>query len=322
MGNAEHVDALKGAMMTPQARYLKIMAGKADYLIVRCSDSRVHRTDGEADPMVGIHISIAGNVIPGRRTASRDEIVEVIRHLKPDGVVLNESHCNCGAVKERVKWVDGGMQPTGSASLDSLLHEVMGPTPTENGTAQIAKLRELPLGQRASAALMYDWEHGGISVITSTPSPAIELLISLFNVRHDDANRDGKLAEGLIKQKPHAIAIGSNVLPFSIGTITHALANEVFNTTGSPEGLDDFDEGSVLYAVSHLGVKHIPFIAPGIPSNAKAINTMFDKWEADLRSMTVDGKPLIASMLDSGDLTISRLRYDLHSGQLVQLGQK
>jgi carbonic anhydrase len=321
-GNAEHASSLRGAQMGPHARYLKIMSGEADYLFIRCSDSRVHRTDAETDPLVGIHISIAGNVVPGQRTASRAEIEEVINLVKPNGIIINESHCNCGAVNERVKWVEGGMKPTGSVSLDTLLHEVMGPTPSENATAQITKLRELKLGQRASAALMYDWAHGGISVVTSTPSPELDLMVSLFNARHDEANSDGKLAERIAKQKPHALAIASNVLPFSTGTIAHALANEVFNTTGSKGGLDDFDIGSVLYAVSHLGVKHIPFIAPGISGHPKAITGMFDKWEQDLRSVMVGDKPVISDMLDSGELVISRLRYDLGSGRLVQLVPK
>ena len=169
---------------------------------------------------------------------------------------------------------------------------------------------------------MYDWEHGGVSILTGTQSPAIQLLVDQFNRRHSEANEDGKLAERLAKQKPHAIIVGSNVLPFSLGTITHALQNEVFHTTGSEGGLDDFDEGSILYAVEHLGVRHIPFIAPGNAQNTGKINRMFDRWEQDLRSMTVNGEPLIANMLDSGELTISRLRYDLQSGQLAHIGAK
>jgi carbonic anhydrase len=321
-GNAEHVEALKGAPMSPHQRFLKIMAGQADYMIVRCSDARVHNTDTEQDAQVGLHVYIAGNVIPGKKTASRDEIAEVVSHVKPDGIVLEEAHCNCGAVAERVKWVAGGMQPTGSAPLDNLLHEVVGPTPIENVHAQLAKLREFPLGERASGAIMYDWEHGGVSIVTANQSPLIELLVAQFNRRHDEADNDGHLAERLAKQKPHAIIVGSNVLPFSLGTITHALQNEVFHTTGSEGGLDDFDEGSILYAVEHLGVRHIPFIAPGNAQNAGKISQMFDRWEQDLRSMTVNGQPVIANMLDSGELTISRLRYDLRSGQLANIGAK
>ncbi len=316
-GNGEHVAALKNAPMTPHQRYLKILAGQADYLIVRCSDARVHRTDGEQDQLVGLHVYIAGNVIPGKRTASREEIEQVVSLVRKDGVVLDEAHCKCGAVAERVKWIEGGMKPTGSTPLDNLLHEVVGPTPAENVVAQLAKLRELPLGERASGAIIYDWEHGGISVVSANQSPLLQLLVDQFNHRHTDADHDGNLASRLAKHKPHAIVVGSNMLPFSIGTISHALQNEVFHTTGSENGLDDFDEGSILYAVEHLGVRHIPFIAPARAGNEKAINAMFDRWEEDLRSMTVEGKPVIANMLDSGELTITRLRYDLDTGRLV-----
>jgi carbonic anhydrase len=316
-GNAGHVAALKGVPMNPHQRYLKILAGQADYLIVRCSDARVNKSDSEADTLVGIHIYIAGNVIPGKRTASREEIAQVISLVKKDGVVLEAAHCKCGAVAERVKWVEGGMKPTGSTPLDNLLHEVLGPTPIENVVAQLAKLRELPLGGRASGAIMYDWEHGGVSIVSANQSPTLQLLVDQFNRMHAEADSDGKLASSLAKQKPHAIVVGSNMLPFSLGTITHALQNEVFHTTGSENGLDDFDEGSILYAVEHLGVRHIPFIAPAMAGNEKGISAMFDRWESDLRSMTVGGKPLIADMLDSGELAITRLRYDLGSGRLV-----
>lgn len=319
-GNAEHALALKGAPMTPHQRYLKIMAAQADYLIVRCSDARVHKTDSERDELIGIHIYIAGNVVPGRKTASLNEISEVIALVRKDGVCLDEAHCNCGAVKERAKWVDGGMKPTGSVSLDNLLHEVMGPTPKENASAQLSKLRTLPvLGSRATGALHYDWEHGGVTIVKANTSPVIELLVDLFNKRHSEADADGHLADRLATQKPHAIVIGSNLLPFSISTILHARQNEVFQTTGSANGLDDFDKGSILYAVEHLGVRHIPFIAPGIKRNEKALEKMFARWESDLRSMTVNGEPVIARMLDSGELTISRFRYDLGSGKLVQM---
>ncbi len=321
-GNAEHAAALKGAPMTPHQRYLKILAGQADYAIVRCSDSRVHRTDSESDQTVGIHIAIAGNVIPGRKTASRDEIIEVIGRIRPDGAVLCEAHCSCGAVGVRNDWVNDGMKPTGSGALDTLLRDVMGPTPSDNGTAQLSKLRELPLGQRASGLLMYDWGHGGISIVSSTPSPLVELLVSQFNLRHSEADPDGKLASRITKQAPHAVVVGSNLLPFSIGTITRAQHNEVFNTTGSEGGLDDFDEASILYAVEHLHVRHIPFVAPGNARNSGKINGMFDGWEQDLRSMMVGGKPLLAEMLDSGELVITRLRYDLQTGRLCGLAGK
>ena len=318
-GNAEHVSALKGAPMTPLQRFLKIQAGQADYLIVKCSDARGHKTDSEKDTLVGIHIYIAGNVIPGKKTASRDEISDMVSLVRKDGVVLNEAHCECGAVKERGKWLDSGMKPTGSVPLDNLLHEVVGPTPKDNVVAQLAKMRELPLGERASGAIMYDWEHGGVSIVSANSSPVIELLVDQFNRRHSEADHDGRLAQKLAKQKPHAIVVGANTLPFSLGTITHALQNEVFHTTGSESGLDDFDEGSILYAIEHLGVRHIPFVAPAVQGNEKPIKAMFDRWEKDLRSMTVNGEPILSKMLDSGELRISRLRYDLSDGRLVQL---
>ncbi len=318
LGNAEHVAALKGAPMTPHQRFLKIMAGQADYLLVRCSDARVHRTDTEMDNLVGIHVYIAGNVIPGKRTASLEEIEQVVSLVRKDGAVLDEAHCECGAVKERVKWLEGGMKPTGSEPLDNLLHEVIGPTPTDNALGQLAKLRGIPaVGERGSGALIYDWKHGGVEILSASKNHTMDLLVDLFNRRHAEADADGQLAARLAKQKPHAIIVGSNLLPFSLGTITHALQNEVFHTTGSEKGLDDFDAGSILYAIEHLHVRHIPFIVPGSARNMKAVRKIFDRWEEDLRKMTVDGKPMIAQMLDSGELRISRLRYDLQSGQLV-----
>lgn len=319
-GNLEHVAELKGAPMTAHQRYLKIIAGEADYLIVRCSDARVHKTDAETDTLIGIHIYIAGNIIPGKKTASQEEISQVASLVRSEGVCLDEAHCHCGAVNERVKWVEGGMKPTGSDSLDSLLHEVMGPTPMDNAHAQLVKLRNLPgIGSRATGALFYDWETGQVSITDAGPSPVTQLLVDLFNKRHHDADADHHLAERLAKQKPHAIIVGSNLLPFSINTITHAEQNEIFQTTGSGNGLDEFDEGSVLYAIEHLGVRHIPFVAPGTKANEPVVMAMFDQWEADLRAMMVNGKPLISEMLDSGELTISRLRYDLSDGKLVAM---
>lgn len=323
LGNAGHALALKGAPMTPHQRYLKIIAGQADYLIARCSDARVNKTDSERDTLVGIHIYIAGNVIPGKKTASFNEIVEVASLVRKDGVCLIAAHCHCGAVNERVKWVEGGMKPTGSTPLDNLLHEVLGPTAKENAIAQLSKLRAIPgLGGRATGAIYYDWERGNVTILDSNQSPVAELLVDLFIKRHADADFDHHLADRLAKQKPHAAIVGSNMLPFSLGTALHALQNEVFQTTGSADGLDDFDEGSILYAIEHLGVRHIPFIAPGTADNTKSVNALFDRWEADLRSMTVNGEPLIANMIDSGELTISRLRYDLGSGLLSLLPGK
>ncbi len=328
-GNTEHVAALDKSPLTPLQRYARILQGEADYLIVACSDSRILRLDSEGDKLVGLFIRIAGNVVPTKGTASFEEMRDAVQMVRKDGAVLIEGHDGgpgCGAVNERVKWVDGGMHPTGSEPLDTLLHRVVGDTPELNAIAQLTAARAtLDLGDRASGAMIYDWEHSKhghdepIHVVSANPSDVIEMLKDNWNRSHGETSERTDLPKLLKNQRPHSVAVGTGDLPFSIGTIVHAEQGEVFSTTGSAKGLDDMDMASILYAVEHLHVGHVPFVAPGRSKDRKKVNAMFDQWEEQIRGMEVHGHHLLADMLDRGELVISRLMYNLESGALEQL---
>jgi len=321
-GNAAHADRLLELKVTPADRYAKIGHGEADYLVIACSDSRLLQLDSEEDTHVGIQIRVAGNVIPKRGTPSFEEIRQSAAKLHEDGLVIIEGHIHCGAVNERVKWVEGGMKPTGSAPLDNLLHEVFGSTPSENALAQLTKARQqLHKSIRDSGAVVYDWEHGKFEIIGAENSPAIGMLVDKWKRRHAELSHEMDLKDALKKQKPHAIAVGEVGLPYSLMTVFHAKQNEVFATSGSENGLDDMDEASILYAVEHLGVRHIPFVAPGTAADNERITKMFGRWEADLRGMTVHGEHILSKMLDSGQLRITRLRYDLETGKAAELAR-
>lgn len=322
-GNDAHAQRLEDLGISPMARMERIRSGQADYLVIACSDARIMQLDSEEDQLVGVQIRVAGNVIPRKGTPSFDEIREAVGRLREDGIVIIEGHIHCGAVNERVKWVEGGMKPTGSTPLDNLLHEVFGSNPTDNAVGQLTKAREqLPLHNIASGAVLYNWETGDIDILGANHSPVLEMLVDSWKHRHSQIAANDNLAEELKKQKPHAIAVGEVGLPYSLMTIMRAKQNEVFSTSGSEGGLDDIDEASILYAVEHLGVRHIPFISAGPIEDEGRIGAMFDKWEADLRGMAVAGKPVLANMLDSGELAISRLRYDSSTGRLAELPAK
>jgi carbonic anhydrase len=328
-GNAEHVAALDGAPMTPLQRYSKIHSGEADYLVVACSDARILRLDSEKDPLVGLFIRIAGNVVPEKGSSSFDEMRDAVQMVRKDGAVIIEGHDGgpgCGAVNERVKWIEAGMPHTGSEPLDALLHRVVGDNPAHNAIAQLTTARNiLDLGERPSAALVYDWEHAKhrhaepVHIVSANHSDVVEILKDSWNRRHAEAAGKADLVPLLRNQRPHAIAVGTNDLPFSVATIFHAEQNEVFSTTGSEHGLDELDMASILYAVEHLHVHHIPFVAPGREKDGRRVSGMFDRWEKQLRGMEVHGAPIIARMLDSGELRISRFRYDLDSGVVEEL---
>lgn len=328
-GNEEHVAALEHAPMTPAQRYRRILQGEADYLVIGCSDSRNVRMDSESDRIVGLFIRIAGNVVPPKGSACFEEMLESVQMVKKDGAVVIEGHDGskgCGAVNARVEWLDHGQPETGSVPLTTLFECVVGDSPDMNAVAQLSKARELlNLGERPSAAMVYDWEHAGhgheeaIHVSNANQSPVIENLRNNWNLRHEEISRKTDLVKLLASQRPHAVAIGASDLPFSIATIFHAEQNEVFSTTGSGKGLDDLDMASILYAVEHLHIRHIPFVAPGHPKDRKAVSKMFDGWERQLRGTEVHGENILAKMLDSGDLVISRLFYNLESGATESL---
>ncbi|MCI0563118.1 MAG: carbonic anhydrase [Nitrososphaera sp.] len=320
MGNHEHVVRLEETGESPLSRHNAILDGKADYLVIACSDARIPRLDSEEDKLIGIQVRIAGNVVPKKGTPSFNEISDAVSMVKPDGLIVVEGHCNCGACKERVKWVENGMPDTGSKELNNLLHEVFGANPEENAMAQITKAREtIPTSDRATGAVVYDWENEGIRIVSADHSPIMELLVESWNHRHVEAFEEGKLSERLSKHKPHAIAVGTSDLPYSLATVMQAKQNEIFSTTGSESGLDDMDKASILYAVEHLGIRHIPFFAPGGEKDEKKIKAMFDKWESQILDMEVNGHKVIKELVEKTELKISWLRYDLESGSLIDM---
>lgn len=305
-GNVAHQEKVVASGTTPKARYNKIVAKEADYLVVACSDARNQTLDSEedADKLVGLQIRVAGNVIP-KSGVSRDEIKEAAEGLREGGLVLITAHINCGAVAEHVKWEHGGCCDTGSGPLNKLLEAVKGENPKENALAQLEHLKTIVGDDKSVAAVLYDWEAGTYEILTPEPSELVEILTSKWEMAHKRAD-DGTLGERLsATQKPHAIVIGSNDMPFSVDTVFDSEQNAIFSTTGSSGGLDNYDEASILYAVEHLGVQHIAFVAPENDSNS----AMFDKWEADIRSMGA-----VAEKLDSGALKITRFGYDLSNG--------
>ena len=315
-GNLGHMSALEG--LVPEDRYKKIRAGQADYLVLSCSDARGHKLDYESDPFIGISVRIAGNAVGEKGSADRKALETALSHLKPDGLVIIESHVHCGAVKEYDKWSRGGKKPSGSADLDALLSELSGPAPTINASYQLAKVRgEMGLGSRA-AAVHYDWERGAITSVSSAPAGTLQKLESWAARTHSE-DKDGTLAKKLEKQTPHAIAICTADMPYGVATVTGAKQNEIFAVTGSEDSLAPSSKASVLYAASHLGPKHIVFMAPGRVGEDEKIMKMFTAWEKDLRDIKSGGKRVIANALNSGEMEISCLRYDLTNGMLVKI---
>ena len=325
--NERHVERLERFGVIPLERYKKLLEGKADYLVVGCSDSRLLKLDSEDDPLIGIQVRVAANVIPRPGTPSFDEIRAAVSQVRPDGIVIIQGHIKCGGVNEHVKWVKGGKKDTGSEPLNELMRTVSGHTPEENAKVQAEAAKGLlGVGKREVAAVVYDWDNGHFDILSGKPTPDLELLVDSWKARHLGAEAHEiedmtgeKFVKALAKQKPHAIAIGAEDLPFSVMTIMRAHQGEVFSTTGSENGLDAMDEASVLYAIEHLGVRHIPFVAPSTEKDSSKIAKMFDSWEKDLRSITVHGEKVVSNMLDEGKLAITRLRYDLNTGKLVQL---
>jgi len=303
-GNKAHQEKVVASGTTPKSRYNKIVAKEADYLTVVCSDARNQTLDSEDDKLVGLQIRVAGNVIP-ESGVSRYEIEEAAEGLKEGGLVLITAHIKCGAVAEHVKWKEGGCCDTGSQPLNRLLEAVKGADARENALAQLDHLNGVVGDDKSVAAVLYDWETGTYEFLSPEPPEMVELLVSKWELAHKLAD-DGTLGERLnATQKPHAIVIGSNDMPFSVDTVFDSEQNAIFSTTGSEGGLDNYDEASILYAVEHLGVAHIAFVAPENGSTG----AMFEKWEEDIRTMGA-----VADKLDSGALKITRLGYDLSNG--------
>lgn len=319
-GNLEHVESLRAFNVSPAKRHERIKNGPLDYLVIACSDSRVHRMDAESSPLVGVQVRIAGNVVPKPGTPSFEEMNAAVGKVVPDGPVLIEGHIHCGAVNTRKKWVEDGQKPTGSESLDALLHEVVGTSPRDNALAQLEKARQtLPIGSRPSGALYYDWETGTVEMVNTASSAVMGSLATQWKHNHVVAFKDKGTQGHIGKQAPHTIAVAADDLPFSVGTITHARPNEIFCTTGSANGLDDMDKASILYAFEHLHVRHISFIAPGTEKDNVRLMGMFTVWERNLRDIRAGGKRILANALNSGELEITCLRYDLGNGMLVRI---
>ena len=314
-GNDEHFRTLSRLEIKPRSRYDKIKGGEADYLVNACSDARIPHLDSEEDRFVGIFIRVAGNIVGRVGTPAFDEMRDALKLVKNDGALIVEGHSCCGALKAHNDWREIGSHSTGNSSLDNLLAMVEGDSPTLNALHQRSRADVQFPSLRPSAAVIYDWEAGlagGITIVSHHPSPIIEILEANWNHRHKVAFEDGAMAARLQNHRPHVIAIGTSTLPYSLATIMHTEQNEVFSTTGSEKGLDALDEASILYGIQHLGIRHIAFVAP----SEKSTGNMFSKWERDLRAMTVNGEHVIATMLDSGELKISCLGYDLDSGKL------
>jgi carbonic anhydrase len=320
-GNQEHVTKLKESGVSPLERHERIITGQADYMIIACSDARLPRIDSEDDKLVGVQIRIAGNVVPEKGSISQIMMGDSVRMVRPDGAVIIEGHVHCGAVKAKMDLILSGKTGTGNEQIDTLLRQVIGTDPLDNAIMQLEKARKLlELGSRKAGAMIYNWESGGLSIVGTSNAPEIELLNSSINQRHLSAAHPEKgLAQMLKSHKPHAIMVGTRDLPFGVSTITHSEQNELFSTTGSERGLDTLGQASILYAIEHLGVKHIAFMAPGQAEDEKKIRTMFNRWEKELRNLKVEDSPLIERMLEKGEIGISMLRYDLATGKLQEM---
>jgi len=324
LGNVEHVARLRELCISPSFRHNSLIQGSADYLVIACSDARVLRMDSENASLQGIQMRVAGNVMPSLGTTSFDDVRDAVKLVKDNGVILIEGHCHCGAVKERTKWAEGGMKSTGSDALDRLLTEVCGTSPAQNGLEQFVKAKDtLQIGRRELSFLIYDWENGGIETPSQAtveklrPYVASLELAKRLNGLHATAMKEGGLGR-LKTHRPHSIVIGTLDMPYSAATVFHARQNELFCITGSERGLDHVDTASALYAVNHLGVHHIVFLAPGPESDLPRIGRLFERWKSDLSNMLVNGTRALGGMLSTGLLRISQFRYDLQTGKAVE----
>lgn len=307
-GNSQHQIALNRFKSSPEARFNTILNGEADYVHIRCSDSRVSRSDHEFDTFVGMQIRVAGNVIP-KSGVSVEEIREVVKLVKPGGIVLLTSHTKCGAIVARAGWKQNGKQDTGNGDLNTLLTTVDKDTPQENLIVQAGRANMLLDGQILITG-HYDWDSGTIE-LHNHPSASLGIRLRANIIQNHRECDDGELFSLISNtQKPHTIAVSYHKLPFSMNTIFRAEPGEVFGTTGSESGMDACDRASLLYAAEHVGTKHIAFLAPNIPN----VESMFALWEANIREMVVNGKKIFEHHLNSGILQITKYVYDLKNG--------
>ncbi len=340
-GNDEHALHLRIAGISVGQRANSRIQNVLDLHLHDCSDSRCYRKDSEFSSFVGTYTRAAGNPFP-KKGSSRVELIEAASHIRPGGLFIIFSHSYCGAVKEKTNFAASRAPTTNIPVMDFLLAELKPGSPQYNGIAQLQKAvsdKEFaPVRQRFGLALMhYDWDSHTISInrTVGCSGESLELLYDLAHEWQEDLNGVLLPANYLKNQTPHALAVATPDLPFSVPTILHAEPNEVFVTTGSEGdsdtltgGLDEVDSASILYGVEHLHIGHMPFIAAGTESDIPRIKNMFETWESDVRSMSQtkeqNGRkvkvPIVEMALENRHLTISRFMYNIESGKLVELG--
>jgi hypothetical protein len=241
------------------------------------------------------------------------EFADALRHVRQNGFVIVEGHEHCGAVKAYSEWEQGGKKRNGIKQVISLLREIKGNTPGLNAIHQ-CELPRSPAGSRVPIPMVYGWGQGTGSISLCKPgmSGAGNVLKQLNHLGLTGPS-DPKLFASMEKQAPHVIAISPVDMPFGIATVLHARQNEVFAVTGAKSGLSDLSLASVIYAVQHLGVKHISLIAPLAGDNALDVRGMFGQWLDALCSVSV---------LREASAVVTQLKYCLESGRIVELNGK
>ncbi len=267
-GNSKHASNVSSQQIS--SRLERLNNNYADYLVIGCSDARLPVLDSENDVEVGVQLRLAGNVV-------EDDFLlnSALSRLKKDGTVIVEGHCNCGAVAERNHWESSGKKPTGSKELDHLLHKVCSGTPEENAVEQLLRLEPL-LNGRSALAVVYDWNKGEIVPLLRKGQSE---LWDVLKHRWEQYHKEHTDVEDLKTQKPHAIVVFPNNLPYSPHTIFNAEQNELFVVSGGEE-LTNSGLASILYAAEHLKTKHVVLL--GLDK------TFFSKWKSQISSLGLD----------------------------------
>ena len=309
-GNAVHQQLLQRYAASPQKRFDTINAGQADYVHIHCSDSRESVSDHESDSHVGMQIRVAGNVIPSTG-ASVEEAKEAISLVKRGGIVLLTSHVKCGAVAAHAGWEKQGRPDAGNEELETLLTTVEKDNPYGNLIVQAGHATMLLNGQHLVLG-HYDWDVGDVTFHNHDALRESMLLWGNMSQYHKESD-DGELLELISNgQRPHTIAVSYHKLPFSSNRIFGSEPGEIFTTTGSEGGMDSCDRASLLYAAQHCGSNHIAMLAP----NIRGVESIFEKWEADVKKMVVGGVRMFEKQLESGAMATTRYVYDLRAGKL------
>lgn len=317
LGNLEHVSAIREDN-SPLQRYNKIQNNRADFLLVKCSDSRILAVDSETDHKVYLTVSIAGNVVPkDQNTPAFKEISEMSQKVdKENGLIVDLGHCKCGALHAYGEYHKSGAP---MEKLDIYLRALfsnISQTDPEKNAANQAEKAEKSISRKVGA-MVFDWFKKTFEVVSTGDKKTDEKVAALAKKLTTEKIESFAPLEKLEKHKPHTTIIGADDLPFSPLTITKAKQNEVFTTSGSKNGLDELDLASIFYSIEHLGVRHLAFIAPTTddPHELKKTDELFAKWHRDLQSAE---NPIIRKLTASGELTISTMHYELKSGKLEQ----